>query len=152
MFHLRVRPKGLQFNRQLIHLIHRAGTVRGSVLVLSITGVDLEAGRVRQEIDSELDRIESYLTSLRGSADRLNGALDSIARQCVEQRREKLLADQSLVASLGFKLKQRSDSSKTYVAPEVRRKITPKLPPASLLPYKPENQPWMKRIMNTYLK
>ena len=114
------------------------GTVRGSVLVLSITGVDLEAGRVRQEIDSELDRIESYLTSLRGSADRLNGALDSIARQCVEQRREKLLADQSLVASLGFKLKQRSDSSKTYVAPEVRRKITPKLPPASLLPYKPE--------------
>lgn len=49
------------------------GTVRGSVLVLSITGVDLEAGRVRQEIDSELDRIESYLTSLRGSADRLNG-------------------------------------------------------------------------------
>lgn len=48
------------------------------------------------------------------------------------------MADQSLVASLGFKLKQRSDSSKTYVAPEVRRKITPKLPPASLLPYKPE--------------
>lgn len=114
------------------------GTVRGSVLVLSITGVDLEAGRVRQEIDSELDRIESYLTSLRGSADRLNGELDSIARQYIEHRREKLLADQSLVASLGFKLKQRSDSLKTYVAPEVRRKITPKLPPASSLPYKPE--------------
>ena len=82
------------------------------MLVLSITGVDLEAGRVRQEIDSELDRIESYLTSLRESADRLNGELDSIARQCIEQRREKLLADQSLVASLGFKLKQRSDSPK----------------------------------------
>ena len=114
------------------------GTVRGNMLVLSITGVDLEAGRVRQEIDSELDRIESYLTSLRGSADRLNGELDSIARQCIEQRREKLLADQSLVASLGFKLKQRSDSPKTYAAPEVRRKITPKLPPASSLPYKPE--------------
>lgn len=60
------------------------GTVRDNVLVLSITGVDLEADRVRQEIDSELDRIESYLTSLRGSADRLNGELDSIARQCIE--------------------------------------------------------------------
>lgn len=114
------------------------GTVRGSVLVLSVVGVDLEAGTVRQEIDRELDRIESYLTSLRGSVDRLNGELDSIARQCIEQRREKLLADQSLVASLGFKLKQRPDSPKTYVAPEVRRKITPKLPPASSLPYKPE--------------
>ena len=114
------------------------GTVRGSTLILSITGTNLESSRVRQEIDSELDRIDSYLTSLRGSTDRLNNELDSIARQCIEQRREKLLRDQNLVASLGFKLKQRPDSPKTYVTPEVRRKITPKLPPASSLPYKPE--------------
>ena len=114
------------------------GDVRGGTLILSIIGIDLEASKVRQEIDNELDRIGSYLTSLRGNAERLNSELDSIARQCIEQRREKLLADQNLVASLGFKLKQRPDSPKTYVAPEVRRKITPKLPPASSLPYKPE--------------
>ena len=114
------------------------GDVRGGTLILSIIGIDLEASKVRQEIDNELDRIDSYLTSLRGNAERLNSELDSIARQCIEQRREKLLADQNLVASLGFKLKQRPDSPKTYVAPEVRRKITPKLPPASSLPYKPE--------------
>lgn len=114
------------------------GTIRDRALILSITGIDLESSSVRQEIDSRLDRIESYLCSLRGSAKRLNSELDSIARQCIEQRREKLLADQYLVASLGFKLKQRNNSTKTYIAPEVRRKITPKLPPASSLPYKPE--------------
>ncbi len=73
------------------------GDVRGEMLILFITGTNLESNKVRQEIDNELDRIGSYLTSLRESADKLNSELDSIARQCIEQRREKLLADQNLV-------------------------------------------------------
>ena len=114
------------------------GNVRGGTLTLSITGVDLEADKVRLEIDREVNHIDNYLTNLRTSAETLNSELDSTARQCIKQRREKLLADQNLVASLGFKLKQRTDSPKTYTAPEVRRKITPVPPPASLMPYKPE--------------
>ena len=64
--------------------------------------------------------------------------LDSIAHQRIEQRRKKLLADQNLVASLGFPLKQRNNSQKTYTTPEVRRKITPIPPQGSSTPYKPE--------------
>jgi hypothetical protein len=48
------------------------------------------------------------------------------------------LADQSLVASLGIPLRTHQDSPKTYVAPEVRRKIKPTVPLASTKPYKPE--------------
>ena len=114
------------------------GNVRDGTLTFFITGVDLEADKVRLDIDQKVDHIGSYLTSLRMSAETLDGELASIACQRIEQRREKLLADQNLVASLGFKLKQRTDSPKTYTAPEVRRKITPMPPPASSIPYKPE--------------
>ena len=107
------------------------GTVRNGMLFLSITGINLEDDQVRQDIDNQLDRIDNYLTSLRSSMDMLNSELDSIARQCITKRRDKLIADQKLVESLGFKLKERPDSPKTYVAPEVRRKIRPKLPDPS---------------------
>jgi hypothetical protein len=43
-----------------------------------------------------------------------------------------------MVASLGFKIKQRDGVAKTFVAPEVRRKITPVMPQASTAPFKPE--------------
>lgn len=130
--------KGFTIRPTTFSLNPPRGTVRDGELILSITGTNLESNAVRQEIDSRLDSIESCLITLRESAERLNSALDSIARQCIEQRRGKLLADQNLVASLGFKLKQRHNSTKTYIAPEVRRKITPRLPSASSLPYKPE--------------
>ena len=114
------------------------GIVKDGTLTLFITGVDLEVDKVRSEIDQKVDHIDSYLTNLRTSAETLNSKLDSTARQCIKRRCEKLLADQNLVASLGFKLKQRTDSPKTYTAPEVRRKITPMPPPASSIPYEPE--------------
>ena len=115
-----------------------SGKVRDGTLTFFISGIDLETDEVRLEIDQEVDLIDSYLTRLREDADTLNRQLDSIARQCIEQRCEKLLADQNLVASLGFKLKQRTDSPKTYTAPEVRRKITPAAPRANSMPYEPE--------------
>ena len=114
------------------------GYVRDSTLIFFITGVDLEADKVRLDIDQKVDHIDSYLTSLRTSAEALNSELDLTARQRIKQRRKKLLADQQLVSSLGFKLKQRTNSPKTYTAPEVRRKITPIPPQASSMPYEPE--------------
>lgn len=61
-----------------------------------------------------------------------------IAKEAINVRKQKLLANQSLVANLGFPLKQRSDSPQTYVAPDVRRTIRPVPPTASTAPYKPE--------------
>ena len=115
-----------------------SGNVRDGTLTFFITGENLEVDKVRLEIDQKVDHIDSYLTNLRENADTLHRDLDSIVRQRIEQRRKKLLADQNLVASLGFKLKQRTDSPKTYTAPEVRRRITPVPTPASSMPYKPE--------------
>ena len=110
------------------------GNVRDSTLIFFITGVDLEIDKVRSEINQKVNHIDSYLTNLRTSAETLDSELGSTARQRIKQRCEKLLAAQNLVSSLGFKLKQRNDSPKTYQAPEVRRKITPVPPLASSTP------------------
>lgn len=107
------------------------GSIGNDILIIKITGINLESDKVRQDIDNQLDRIDKYLASLRSSMDMLKSELDSISRQCITKRRDKLIADQKLAESLGFKLKERPDSPKTFVAPEVRRKIRPKLPDPS---------------------
>lgn len=112
--------------------------IRGNCLIIRVQGTELKAEQVRSEMDRTLSEIKKYLETLRNNAKELNDQLRNIARSAIERRREKLLADQSLVASLGFPLRTRQDSPKTYVSPEVRRKIKPTMPPASTEPYKPE--------------
>ena len=111
---------------------------RGSVLVLRIVGTDLNADGVRVEIDRTIGEIQSHLTTLRGNAAGLKAQLPTQARSAIESRRQKLLADRNLVGGLGFKMKERPGTQQTFVAPEVRKKIAPTLPPASSAPYKPE--------------
>ncbi len=69
---------------------------------------------------------------------KLNRQLRSLAEKAISHRRDKLLADRNLVASLGFPLRERPDSSRTYTAPEVRRKLVPAPPPARSDAFEPE--------------
>lgn len=112
--------------------------IKGNTIIVRIQGVDLTTENVKSQIDRTISDIKSYLENLRCDVEQFNDSLYSIARSAIEQRREKLLKDQSLVAGLGFPLKERADATKTYVAPEVRRKIMPSPPVASSDPYKPE--------------
>lgn len=108
-------------------------------LILIITGFDLEEDKVLQEINGTLDKIDVRLSALREDADKFNRGLDSIARQCIEERRRELQKNRNLFVSLPFKLKQRNDSLKTHEVPKVRRKIASKpLQQASSQPDQPK--------------
>lgn len=107
-------------------------------LTFQITFRDLEREKVKQEINSRLDKIDSCLNSLRSSADKLNSELESMAHQSIKELSARLSTSQKLVISLGFKLKERDNSSRTYAPPEVRRKIKPSLPQANSEPEKLE--------------
>ena len=115
-------------------------SIRGSVLTFSIVGTTLDSTQVRGEIDRTIMEIQSYLVNLRGNVAGLNNQLIGEARSAIEVRRAKLLANRNMVASLGFKMKTRENSPRTFVAPEVRRRISPSMPPASSAPFKPEPQ------------
>ena len=114
------------------------GEARDGSLVLKIQGTDLTADQVRGEVDRTISEIQGYLTTLRANAQGLNDQLRFVARSAIERRRTKLLLDRNLVGSLGFKIREREGASRTFVAPEVQRKITPILPSATSTPYKPE--------------
>ena len=115
-------------------------SIRRSLLTFNIVGTNLDAVQVRSQIDRTIAEIQSYLGNLRGNMASLNDQLPGEARSAIEARRAKLLASRDMVASLGFKMKERESAPKTFVAPEVRRKISPVMPPASSAPFKPEPQ------------
>jgi len=112
--------------------------VRDNTLIIKIWDTSLTTEEVRPQINKTLSDIKYYLEKLRRDIEQLNDSLPKIAREAIKKRREKLLKDQNLVASLGFPLKKRSNVPLTYTVPEIRRKIQPKPPVASTAPYVPE--------------
>ncbi len=114
------------------------GVIKNQNLVISVEGIDLNPDKVRFQIDQNLSDIKKYLGYVSGDIGNLNDQLYELAEHHINKRKDKVLADHNLVASLGFPLKQRKDNSRTYQTSKVVRKIKPKLPPASTKPYTPE--------------
>ena len=112
--------------------------IRDRALVIKVQGADLEPQQVRAEIDRTIGAIKQHLDCLRDNARGLNEQIRRLADERINWRRQKLLADQNLVASLGFPLKERADAPRTFSAPNVRRRIAPTMPRASAAPYRPE--------------
>ncbi len=112
--------------------------VRANALVLHMSGTDLTPEGVQQSINGTIGEIQSYLVSLRTNAAGLNQQLFERAKNAIELRRNKLLADRNLLGDLGFKMKQRDGTLRTFTAQEVKRKIAPTMPTASSAAYKPE--------------
>jgi hypothetical protein len=111
------------------------GDIEENVLIFYIEGVDLVADVVRSQIQKTITEVMQNLRYLQTDADRFNGNLYSYANALVEQRRKKLLTDRNLVAGLGFTLRARSE---VPPVPEVRRRLTPTLPPPNITSYKAE--------------
>jgi hypothetical protein len=110
----------------------------GNSLVLRLTVRNSEQDRVKDTLNGVLNDIERYLGWQRSTIEGFNNNLPAQARQSIEARRERLLRDRNLVSGLGFAVKPRADVPVTYEAPQVRRKIEPKLPAAPTTSFKPE--------------
>lgn len=114
------------------------GEVRGSTLIFRYWSDTPQGDQLRSTLEQWLADIKRYLQWQRESLKGFNDTLASNSRTAINSRREKLLANQNLVAGLGIALKRRTGTATTYTAPEVKRKIAPKLPPATAGAFKPE--------------
>lgn len=112
--------------------------VRGNILVFRYKVTDIDTQGLKRKINDKLREIDFYLRNLDTNAKAFNDTIASIAEQTIEQRKSKILRDRNSLADLGFQIRQRGDAPKTFVTPNVRRKIIPQQPKASSLPYKPE--------------
>jgi hypothetical protein len=119
--------------------------VSGSELVVRYTRTDHNAEAVKLEFDAALRNIQQHLGWIANDVRPFNDELPNKIRSALDRRREKLLADRGLVASLGYELRQRPDAPRTYTLPTERRK-----PPirrataASVKPFEPEPELAMK--------
>ena len=111
--------------------------VKDDHLTLIFTGTNFTPEQLRPAIDRRLADINTNLERQRTDAASFNNELWTRAHDHIQRRRKKLLADQNLVAGLGFPIKQRPGSPRTYTVPEVRRPKL-KMPAATTKPYKPE--------------
>lgn len=112
--------------------------VESDHLIVRHAGRDLEQAQVKTSLNRTIDEIEQHLGWQRTSADDFNNRLPGLIANAVEERKKKLLQDQSLVAGLGFNLKTRPNAPKTYTAPIKRKQIEARRTGNPTAPFKPE--------------
>jgi hypothetical protein len=118
-------------------LFPRAEVVEGE-LIITVPTTEHNEEKTRKAFNQEYELIQKYLVNANEQIDVFNGSLKGKASGRIESRKNKVLSDQGLVASLGFPLKRIEGAPVTYVVPEVARKIEPIFPKASIAPYVPE--------------
>lgn len=112
--------------------------VQPGILKLTYIVTQHNAEEIKREFEGDMGNLKGNLGRIARELAPFNSSLKETAERLIEARREKLLKDQGLAASLGFPLSRRSDALTTYVAPTPRRKIPNPLPPASTAPFTPE--------------
>ena len=131
-------PELFKFKPSYYSLNPPRGEVRSNTLVFVYDRTTKDVPNIGSEFEREKQNVKQYLSWIANEVEQFNSTIEQKARQQIAARREKLLQDRGVVENLGFPLKRRSGVPMTYSAPEVKRRIVPKLPPASTKPYKPE--------------
>ena len=99
--------------------------------------LDHNAESVKAEFGHEIESFKQHLEWTNRDVAQFNTELSQKIRQKIESRRQKILNDRGMVASLGFPLRKRENATATYSAPVARKKINSP-PQASTAPFLPE--------------
>jgi hypothetical protein len=118
--------------------------VEGNELRVEFQTTDQDGERAQGRFDQSIREIGSVLETVRENVALFNETFIREVRQRIEQRREKLLKDQSMAASIKYPMRKREGMPATYSVPVVRKKLSIGLPPASTQPFKPEPELEMK--------
>lgn len=113
------------------------GRAAGSILEIDVTFTQPDQQAVQRAVEDGIKEIRQHVEQIAADLAPFPNRLKQEAESRIAQRREKLLNDRNLVASLGYPLRPRPDAAATYAAPEVQRKAIP-APPASTAPFAPE--------------
>jgi len=107
-------------------------------IVITFSATDPDPEKLKADFLERIAEIEKYLNTISADIKPFNDTLSSQIKTAVESRRQKILKDQGMVAALGFPLKESSDLPKTYIVPDIKKKIVIKKPAATSTPFTPE--------------
>ena len=114
------------------------GQVSGSSVLVSFQDVKLDPQQLRNEIDAEVDNIDKHLEWIRRDSSHWNDRVSETAKQCIRNRKQRLLEHSDMVSALGLPIKRRPDADTISNIPIVRKKLTLPLPRTPVEPFKPE--------------
>ena len=114
------------------------GQVSGSSVLVSFQDVKLDPQRLRSEIDTLVGNIEQHLEWIRNDCNQWNDRVTEIVKQCIHNRKQRLLEHSDMVSALGLPIKRRADADTSFKLPLVRKKRPVTLPPTPNEPFKPE--------------
>ena len=120
-FSLSSPPKG-----RLIHNGDLGGTIAMTLTLPSDTN---DAGHFNTWIEQQLDILQRYATWIRNDLQRFNQQLQQTARKAVENRRQALEKQGSLLRKLAIPLKPRSDAPSPTPIPMPKKIVKPLPPP-----------------------
>jgi len=115
----------------------RANVVKTEVR-FTYAGENLDGASSKRQFESELQLQRQNLQNLKASTDHHNKNLEQQVRQQVTQRKQKLLRDANMVASLGFPIKRRDGVPVTYAVPVQQRKPQIERPAITSSTFQPE--------------
>lgn len=110
-------------------------------IYLRFSDVTLDGQKIRADIDRIVSSVNEHIGWLRADFDAWNQYLPDFVRQCVADRKNRLLAQRNTVQAIGLPMRRHTDDLLTYAAPEVRRKVKVgpiSAPKQSVPPFQPE--------------
>lgn len=112
--------------------------VKDKELVMTYEEPSATVSRIQETFTYDLATLSKYLGWIKKDLAPFNASLSNKISEGIKARRFKLLQDRELTEQTGFKLRRREDAPATYTAPQVKRKVSPRLPPMTKESYLPE--------------
>jgi hypothetical protein len=111
-------------------LQHPEATIRDGEIVIALVSYNTPAVQVTvEDLDKEIaktvDGIKQFMEWQRPQVEAYNKELRDKARRKIEERKSRILETRQIAASLRYPLRRRTDAPSTYVAPKLRRVVSP---------------------------
>ena len=113
-------------------------TIKTNEVVFVYDRIGEQTSEIKGAFERDLEQTRIHIERVNVEVVKLNAALPETAKQRLVARRAKLLQDRNLVENFGFPLRRVQDPPSTFATPDVKRRITPPKPRASLKPFSPE--------------
>ena len=114
------------------------GTIVDNEIHLTYEDVNMKPESVKSTYENDVRIIKQHLRSIASNVEQHNNSLEPKIRELITQRKDKILKEKDMVASLGIPIKRREDSAATYTIPTVRRKPRIEVPKVTEGAFKPE--------------
>ncbi len=112
--------------------------VRDGELVMVYEEPPATVSRIQETFNSDLEALKDYLEWVEEDITPFNASLLKKVSESISDRRDKLFKDRKLAKQTGFALRRREGAPTTYLAPQVRRTVTPQLPSMPSAPHQLE--------------